>query len=118
MREIVGNTIATPNPRPDWNQQDSTKADYIKNKPELGLLAAHDEVARDFLSVDVKESLAKADTAENVYETKIQVDSQLHPACFTAFDILYYEDHPVTDLPLTERKELLQKVILTFLLLA
>lgn len=43
--------------------------------------------------------------------TKIQVDSQLHPACFTAFDILYYEDHPVTDLPLTQRKELLQKVI-------
>lgn len=44
---------------------------------------------------------------------KIQVDSQLHPACFTAFDILYYEDHPVTELPLTERKMLLQKVIST-----
>lgn len=42
---------------------------------------------------------------------KIQVDSQLHSACFTAFDILYYEDHPVTDLPLTERKRLLQQVI-------
>ena len=44
---------------------------------------------------------------------KIQTDSQLHPACFTAFDILYYDDHSVTDLPLTERKELLQKVIST-----
>jgi len=42
---------------------------------------------------------------------RIQTDSQLHPACFTAFDILYYDDHPVTDLPLIERKELLQKVI-------
>lgn len=42
---------------------------------------------------------------------KIQVDSQLHPACFTAFDILYYEDHPVTDLPLTERKKLLQQAV-------
>ena len=41
---------------------------------------------------------------------KIKTDSQLHPACFTAFDILYYEDRPVTDLPLTERKKLLQKV--------
>lgn len=30
---IVGNTTATPNPRPDWNQTDETKADYIKNKP-------------------------------------------------------------------------------------
>ena len=44
---------------------------------------------------------------------KIQVDSQLHPACFTAFDILYYNDHLVTGLPLTERKKLLQEVVLT-----
>lgn len=33
IREIIGNTTATPNPRPDWNQTDETKADYIKNKP-------------------------------------------------------------------------------------
>ena len=42
---------------------------------------------------------------------KIELESKLHPACFTAFDILYYEDHPVTDHPLTERKKLLQSVI-------
>lgn len=42
---------------------------------------------------------------------KIKTDSQLHPACFTAFDILYYEDHPVTDLPLTKRKKLLQQAV-------
>ena len=33
MAKIIGNTTATPNPRPDWNQVDETKADYIKNKP-------------------------------------------------------------------------------------
>ena len=33
MAKIIGNTTATPNPRPDWNQTDTTKADYIKNKP-------------------------------------------------------------------------------------
>lgn len=42
---------------------------------------------------------------------KIELESQRHPACFTAFDILYYDDHPVTDLPLTERKKLLERVI-------
>lgn len=42
---------------------------------------------------------------------KIRLEAQRHPACFTAFDILYYEDHPVTDLPLTERKKLLESVI-------
>ena len=35
IREIIGNTTATPNPRPDWNQTDPSKADYIKNKPQL-----------------------------------------------------------------------------------
>ena len=35
MAKIIGNTTATPNPRPDWAQTDSTKADYIKNKPEV-----------------------------------------------------------------------------------
>jgi hypothetical protein len=33
MAKIIGNTTATPNLLSDWNQNDSTKADYIKNKP-------------------------------------------------------------------------------------
>ena len=32
-RPIIGNTTVTPYPRPDWNQTDERKADYIKNKP-------------------------------------------------------------------------------------
>jgi hypothetical protein len=35
MAKIIGNTTATPNPQPDWAQTDKTKADYIKNKPDL-----------------------------------------------------------------------------------
>jgi hypothetical protein len=35
MAKIIGNTTATPNPRPDWGQTDATKADYIKNKPPV-----------------------------------------------------------------------------------
>lgn len=30
---IRGNTVGLPNPQPDWNQTDPTKADFIKNKP-------------------------------------------------------------------------------------
>jgi hypothetical protein len=33
MSKIIGNTTATPNPRPDWEQNDATKADHIKNRP-------------------------------------------------------------------------------------
>ena len=35
IREIIGNTTATPAPQTDWAQTDATKADYIKNKPEI-----------------------------------------------------------------------------------
>jgi hypothetical protein len=35
MSKIIGNTTATPNPQPDWNQTDEKKADYIKNKPTV-----------------------------------------------------------------------------------
>jgi len=42
---------------------------------------------------------------------KIDMAAKKYPACFTAFDILYYKNRQVTDLPLTERKELLQKAV-------
>ena len=42
---------------------------------------------------------------------KIELAAKQTPACFTAFDILYYEDRAVTALPLTERKELLNRAI-------
>ncbi|MBQ8350126.1 MAG: DNA ligase [Ruminococcus sp.] len=42
---------------------------------------------------------------------KIDMAAKKYPACFTAFDILYFEDRQVTDLPLIERKELLQKAV-------
>ena len=42
---------------------------------------------------------------------KIQLAASKLPASFTAFDILYYDDHEVKDLPLMQRKKLLEKVI-------
>lgn len=30
---VKGNTVGFPNPQPDWEQKDTTQADYIKNKP-------------------------------------------------------------------------------------
>lgn len=44
---------------------------------------------------------------------KIQLAADKYPASFTAFDILYFKDGPVVDLPLMKRKALLQKVIKT-----
>ena len=35
MSKIIGNPTITPMAIPDWNQNDSSKADYIKNKPSI-----------------------------------------------------------------------------------
>lgn len=35
MAKIIGNPTVTPMAVPDWNQTDSTKADFIKNKPTV-----------------------------------------------------------------------------------
>ena len=80
MSKIIGNTMMTPVPRSDWNQTDATKVDYIKNKPEFGVLATQDEVGKDFLTTDVQTSLDKADNAENTYETKTDASSKLDEA--------------------------------------
>lgn len=42
--KIKGNTVGTTTPRPDWNQTDPKKADYIKNKPDIvdGVSATHE----------------------------------------------------------------------------
>ena len=37
MNKIIGNPTITPYPRPDWKQTDETKADFIKNKPDLSI---------------------------------------------------------------------------------
>ena len=34
MAKIIGVTVGTTNPRPDWNQKNEKRADFIKNKPE------------------------------------------------------------------------------------
>lgn len=43
---VVGIPVGTPVAQPDWNQTDETKADYIKNKPNVNLseYAKKDEV--------------------------------------------------------------------------
>ena len=42
VSSIKGNTIGFPNPQPDWDQTDTTQADYIKNKPVVPVTVAED----------------------------------------------------------------------------
>lgn len=36
-KKIIGVTVGTTSPRPDWRQANTKKADFIKNKPEQDL---------------------------------------------------------------------------------
>lgn len=42
---------------------------------------------------------------------KIKLLTEKYPASFTAFDLLYYQEKQVTNLPLMERKKILAKVV-------
>lgn len=39
-RKIIGITVGTPLPKPNFNQDDPTKGDYIKNRPDFEGLQA------------------------------------------------------------------------------
>lgn len=43
---------------------------------------------------------------------KIQLAYTKHPANFVAYDVLYYKDKLITDLPLIERKQILDNIVL------
>ena len=101
MAKIIGNTTATPNPQPNWTQSDSTKADYIKNKPTvlsedeiIGLIEEHgpdaqiqsdwnqtDTTEVDFIknkptlgALSEKDEVAKTDLASAL---KTEIESKL-----------------------------------------
>ena len=47
-RKIIGVTVGTTLPKPDFTQTDPTKGDYIKNKPDFdGLQAKFNELVGD-----------------------------------------------------------------------
>ena len=55
MAKIIGNTVGIPNPQTDWDQTDTTKADYLKNKPENLLRGRHNTAKNWMMSSLVPE---------------------------------------------------------------
>ena len=98
----------------------------LRNKRNMKMLTKVPELANIHKQVNIRcildgELIVIKDGVPDFYEIqrrslmsnsfKIQLASSKLPATFTAFDILYYKDHSVTDLPLMERKKLLERVI-------
>lgn len=104
-------------------EPDSTE---LRNKRNMKMLQKTPELSEIHKNVSVRcildgELAVIKDGKPDFYEIqrrslmsnplKIKLASEKYPACYTAFDIIFYEDRQVTDLPLTERKELLQKAV-------
>ena len=55
-QKIIGVTVGTTLPKPDFNQNDPTKGDYIKNKPDFdGLKQLVGDTA---VSTQIEEAMA------------------------------------------------------------
>lgn len=71
MSKIIGITAGTPVPQADWEQTDSNKADYIKNKPDLSKLEVPIASSDTYGIVKVKSG----------YGIDIKQDGYLRVAC-------------------------------------
>lgn len=74
MAKIIGNITATPNPRPDWLQTDSSKADYIKNKP-----TAATEINENSTNGEYAGAKAVYDLVKNFAENGTSVEYSTNP---------------------------------------
>lgn len=65
-KKIIGGLVGVPNPRSDWNQNDPTKADYIKNRPEV--------YTKSEIDTQIDKKADKSDVI-NVYKFKGSVEN-------------------------------------------
>lgn len=91
---IVGHTVGTPLPKPDWNQTDPNKGDYIKNKPDVAALQAL--VGDTSVAEQIHDAIAN-------YYTKAQIDTyefitvdDIDAICGTTIQVASGDDSEVT----------------------
>lgn len=56
--KIVGYTVGTSLPKPDFKQTDPSKGDYIKNKPDFAGLKSKVDDIEEALNIDYESILA------------------------------------------------------------
>ncbi len=103
--KIRGNTVGTTTPRPDWNQTNPKRADYIKNKPDIegemanlqeqvaGEMAnLQEQVTGDMANmksqIEETEAIAKGRATGYVFDTVDALDAWLSDSANTASLVL------------------------------
>lgn len=94
MVKIIGNTTATPNPRPDWNQTDETKADFIKNKPDIDILSQGRSAKYNFTTPGWKRILNIIRATNGAIDIGLASGWQYYMTQTLAFDITGFVKYP------------------------
>lgn len=73
--KITGITVGTNSPRPDWNQTDPKKADYIKNKPDLSGIKTAQNTAEAAAQAAGNAQTAAENAATAASEAKVAAEN-------------------------------------------
>lgn len=77
-KKIIGVTVGTTLPKPDFNQTDSSKGDYIKNKPDFnGLNERIDSIDTEILALKTSKADSTHDHNDKYY-TESEIDAKLN----------------------------------------
>lgn len=72
MAKVIGNIVGVPNPKSDWKQTDETKADYIRNKPDVYTKKEVDDKLSDIQASGGGGSIVIDDTMSDISENAVQ----------------------------------------------
>lgn len=100
MSKIIGNPVGTTLPKPNWNQNDPSKGDYIKNKP-FG--EESDGVIKTLDEKFIPDSIARANDVDDKFDTLVgntPVSTQINEALANIDTEVSWND--LTDKPFSE----------------
>lgn len=100
VTKIIGNTVGTTTPKPNWEQNDPTKGDFIKNKPNIsdsggnvdyvGVEPAYEDIPKIFFGGALQQTkdeavvpfryISKTDDFSGYAEIKAQGNSSMNYA--------------------------------------
>lgn len=86
MAKIIGVTVGTTTPRPNWSQTNTKKSDFIKNKPEQDLPPVTAADNEKVLQVEDGKWKAKQIADANALVSQHNNDENAHPALASAID--------------------------------
>lgn len=77
-KKIIGITVGTQLPKPNFKQSDPTKGDYIKNKPVALTGEEIDAICGDTLTIDFTSNVVLKDANTGIRYNVYVEDGKLH----------------------------------------